>query len=123
MEMKKRLQFPPAPMKNRVVPRGKASQTDQGTSKGSNRPNSAHSSHMITDSDSDSDTIDYEYNLPPPLEPDLASMGSPSGLEGQGNDSAFHMESISQVNPLVELRSSNKNKKVKHLLEAISSIL
>ena len=112
MEMKKRLQFHPVPRKNRVIPSGKVSQTEQSTSKGSNRPNSAHSSHMVTDSDSDSDTIDYEYNLQPPLEPELASMGSSSELEGQGIDSAFHMESISQVNPLVALRSSNKSHKV-----------
>lgn len=76
---------------------------------------------MVTDSDSDS--IDYEFNLPPPIEPDLSSLGSPSELEGQGNDSAFHMECIPKVNPLVELRSSNKSHKVKLLLEAISSIL
>ncbi|MEW8546530.1 MAG: reverse transcriptase domain-containing protein [Candidatus Thiodiazotropha sp.] len=123
MEMKKRLQFHKVPKTSRVISRGKASQTEQSASKGSNRPNSASSSHMATDSESDSDTIDYEYNVPPALEPDLVSMGSPSGLEGQGNDSTVYMESIHRADPLVELKSSNEHNKVKHLLEAISAIL
>ena len=84
-------------------------------------PSDLENPSPITTSNS-SDTVSYEYNLPPQQTNDLGEAGSMSGIEDQIN-SPFYMESVSKENLGMVKPKAGKNQEIKALLEAISAVL